>query len=413
MPQFAYRGRNPRGELVQGRLEGADSGAVADQLLHTGITPIEIQSVGGTQPAANLAMPRALRGLFRPAISLVDLMLFSRQMYTLLKAGVPILRALAGLQEAMANAAFKEVIADLRVSLDAGRELSAAMRRHPRVFSNFYVSLVRVGESTGMLENVFLRLAEHIEFEKDIRDRIKSALRYPAFVVATMALAIVVVNIVVIPAFARIFASYQTQLPIMTRIVIGFSNFMVAYWPLVLAVAVGAFAAFSVWRGTAAGKYQWDMLKLRIPIAGKIILKATLARFARGFALSTKSGVPIVQGLTTVAGVVDNDYLGRRIEQMRDGVERGESVLRTAVTAGVFTPVVLQMIAVGDETGELDELLLQVAELYEREVEYDVKSLAAQIEPILVVFLGVLVLILALAIFLPMWDLATVARGKR
>jgi MSHA biogenesis protein MshG len=413
MPYFAYRGRNPRGELVHGRLEGADSGAVADQLLNTGITPIEIQGVAGVQPAANVAMPRALRELLRPAITLVDLMLFSRQMYTLLKAGVPILRALAGLQEAMTNPAFKEVIADLRTSLDAGRELSAAMRRHPRVFSTFYVSLIRVGESTGMLENVFLRLSEHIEFEKEIRDRIKSALRYPAFVVATMILALAIVNVVVIPAFAKVFASYQAQLPLMTRVVIALSNFTLAYWPLMLAAAVGAGVVFKLWSSSRKGKYQWDRIKLRIPIAGKIIQKATLARFARSFALSTKSGVPIVQGLSTVAGVVDNDYLGQRIEQMRDGVERGESVLRTAVAAGVFTPVVLQMIAVGDETGELDDLLLEVAELYEREVDYEVKTLAAQIEPILIVFLGIMVLVLALAIFLPMWDLATVSRGKR
>jgi MSHA biogenesis protein MshG len=413
MPYFAYRGRNPRGELVNGRLEGSDSGAIADQLLNTGITPIEIRVVTGAQPAANVAMPRALRELFRPGITLVDLMLFSRQMYTLLKAGVPILRALAGLQEAMSNPSFKEVIADLRTSLDAGRELSAAMRRHPRVFSTFYVSLIRVGESTGMLENVFLRLSEHIEFEKDIRDRIKSALRYPAFVVATMILALGIVNVVVIPAFAKMFATYQAQLPLMTRIVIGLSNFTVAYWPEMLIAVAVAGVGFHLWRNSRKGKYQWDKLKLRIPVAGKIIQKATLARFARSFALSTKSGVPIVQGLSTVAGVVDNDYLGQRIEQMRDGVERGESVLRTAVAAGVFTPVVLQMIAVGDETGELDDLLLEVAELYEREVDYDVKSLAAQIEPILIVFLGVMVLILALAIFLPMWDLASVARSKR
>jgi MSHA biogenesis protein MshG len=413
MAHFAYRGRNPRGELVHGRLEGTDSGAIADQLLNTGITPIEIRVVSGAQPAANAAMPRALRELFRPPITLVDLMLFSRQMYTLLKAGVPILRALAGLQEAMTNPAFKEVIGDLRVSLDAGRELSAAMRRHPEIFSSFYVSLIRVGESTGLLENVFLRLSEHIEFEKDIRDRIKAALRYPVFVVATMILALAIVNVVVIPAFAQIFASYRAELPLMTRIVIGVSNLTVAYWPVMLAVAVAAVVGFKLWTSSSRGKYQWDRLKLRIPVAGKIIQKATLARFARSFALSTKSGVPIVQGLTTVAGVVDNDYLGQRIEQMRDGVERGESVLRTAVAAGVFTPVVLQMIAVGDETGELDDLLLEVAELYEREVDYEVKNLAAQIEPILIVFLGVMVLILALAVFLPMWDLASAARGKR
>jgi MSHA biogenesis protein MshG len=414
MPNFAYRGRNPRGELVQGRLEGSDSAAIADHLLNTGVTPIEIRAAAGGLDTAGFAfaVPEALRKLTQPPITLVDVMLFSRQLYTLMKAGVPILRALAGLEESAVNPTLKAVISDLRTSLDSGRELSAAMRRHPEVFSAFYVSLVRVGETTGMLESVFLRLYEHLEFEKEIRDRIKSALRYPMFVVAAMAIALVIVNIVVIPAFSKLFEGFNASLPLMTRIVIGVSNFFVAYWPAMLAVLAASFIGFNLWRKTAAGKYAWDRFKLRIPIAGKIILKATLARFARSFALSIKSGVPVVQGLTTVAVVVDNDYLARRVEQMRDGVERGESVLRTAMTAGIFTPVVLQMIAVGDETGELDDLMMEVAELYERDVDYDVKSLAAQIEPILIVFLGVLVTVLALAIFLPIWDLAAVARKK-
>jgi MSHA biogenesis protein MshG len=412
MPYFAYRGRNSRGELVQGRLEGNDSGAIADHLLNTGVTPIEILAASGGATASAVEMPDALRRLFQPPITIVDLMLFSRQMYTLLKSGVPILRAFAGLEESTSNPTLKAVIADLRASLDSGRELSAAMRRHPKVFSPFYVSLVRVGETTGMLENVFLRLFEHLDFEKEIRDRIKSALRYPMFVVIAMAIALVIVNIVVIPAFAKTFAGFNAKLPLMTRIVIEISNFTVAYWPVMLATLIGAIVAFNVWRTTPDGKYAWDRIKLRIPIGGKIILKATLARFARSLALSIKSGVPVVQGLTTVAGVVDNDYLARRIEQMRDGVERGESVLRTALTSGIFTPVVLQMIAVGDETGELDDLMFEVAQLYERDVDYEVKTLAAQIEPILIVFLGVLVLILALAIFLPIWDLAGVARKR-
>ena len=412
MPFYAYRGRNSRGELVQGRLEGNDSGAIADHLLNTGVTPIEILAASGGATVSAAQMPDVLRRMFQPPITIVDLMLFSRQMYTLLKAGVPILRALAGLEESTSNTTLKAVVADLRVSLDSGRELSAAMRRHPNVFSPFYVSLVRVGETTGMLENVFLRLFEHLDFEKEIRDRIKSALRYPMFVVIAMSIALVIVNIVVIPAFAKMFAGYNATLPLMTRIVIGFSNFTVAYWPVMLAALVGAIIVFNIWRATPDGKYTWDRIKLRIPIGGKIILKATLARFARSLALSIKSGVPVVQGLTTVAGAVDNDYLARRIEQMRDGVERGESVLRTALTSGIFTPVVLQMIAVGDETGELDDLMLEVAQLYERDVDYDVKALAAQIEPILIVFLGVLVLILALAIFLPIWDLASVARKR-
>lgn len=403
MPSFAYTGRNARGELIKGRIEGNDSSAVADQLLSTGITPVDIQQAAGNEARKSLNLQ------FGPAVTLVDLMLFSRQMYTLLKAGVPIMRALAGLEESMTNPAFKTVVVDLRASLDSGRELSAAMRRHPAVFSNFYISLVRVGEGTGLLQDVFLRLYEHLEFEKDIRERIKSALRYPLFVVAAMAVALVVINIVVIPAFAKLFQGFNAPLPAMTRVLIGFSEFTLQYWPLLLALAVGAAFGFRVWKGTPKGKYAWDRLKLRLPVAGKIINKATLARFARSLALSLRSGVPVVQGLTSVAGVVDNDYLAAQIEKMREGVERGETVLRTSAQAGIFTPVVLQMIAVGDETGELDDLMVEVAQLYEREVDYEIKTLAAQVEPILIVFLGVIVLILALGVFLPIWDLSRVA----
>jgi MSHA biogenesis protein MshG len=406
LPHFSFKGRNTRGELITGTLEGSDVGVIADQLINTGITPVDIRS---SQRILGDDVPAWWRALGRRKATLLDLMLFSRQMYTLLKAGVPILRALAGLQEAAVNPTMIEVIKDLRVSLDSGRELSASMRRHPDVFSFFYVSLVRVGELTGQLEDVFLRLYNHLEFEKEIRDSIRAAVRYPIFVVCTMAGAIVIVNLFVIPAFAKVYAGFKAELPYLTKLLIGFSNFMVETWPLQIAVAVGAAFGFRAWIATRNGKYKWDRFKLRIPIAGKILLKATLARFARSFSLALQSGVPVVQALSTVALVVDNDYIGQRIEQMRDGVERGESVLRTAVSAGIFTTVVLQMIAVGDETGELDSLMREVADLYERDVEYEVKTLAQQIEPILIIGLGGLVLVLALGIFLPIWDLGQAA----
>jgi MSHA biogenesis protein MshG len=403
---FAYTGRNARGELIRGRIEGIDSGAVADELLSTGVTPVEIdQAAAAKAPVAADWRAR----LLAPRVALVDLMMFSRQMYTLLKSGVPIMRALAGLEESILNPTFKLVLADLRTSLDSGRELSASMRRHPSVFSNFYVSLVRVGEGTGMLQEVFLRLHEHLEFEKQARERIKTALRYPVFVVMAMVVAVGIINVVVIPAFAKLFHGFNAPLPLMTRVLIGLSDFTVHWWPLILAAAIGGALGFRFWASTPAGRYTWDRLKLRLPIAGPIITKASLARFARSFALSTRSGVPLMQGLSSVAEVVDNDYLAQRIEKMREGVQRGESVLRTSVSAGIFTPVVLQMIAVGDETGELDDLMQEVAELYEREVDYDIRTLSAQIEPILIVCLGVIVLILALAVFLPIWDLSRVA----
>jgi MSHA biogenesis protein MshG len=410
VPVFAYRGRSARGELVSGSIEASDQGAVADQLLSTGVTPVDIHTT-----TARLAEggPGALERLLAPSVTLVDTMLFSRQMYTLLKAGVPIMRALGGLQESAINPTLKKVIADLRANLDAGRELSTALQQHPDVFSPFYVSVVRVGEATGQLEEVFNSLFTYLDFEREVRERIKSALRYPTIVVVVIAAAIAIINFAVIPAFAKIFESHKVPLPLLTRVLIGTSDFFLAYWPLLLGGIVLVIFGFVSYTRTVQGRYAWDRFKLRIPIAGKIILKATLARFARAFALASRAGVPIVQTLTVVAAVVDNSFLSRRVEQMREGVERGESVLRTAVTAGVFTPVVLQMIAVGEETGELDDLLGEVAEMYEREVDYEIKNLAASIEPIITIALGVLVLMLALGIFLPMWDMGRVMLMKK
>jgi len=405
MPLFAYRGRGARGELVTGTIEAADQGAVADQLFTTGVTPVDITQ---TQALSGSGEPGWLAKLFEPRVALVDIMLFSRQMYTLLKAGVPILRALAGLQESATNPTLRQVIAELRISLDAGRELSAAMRQHPQVFSGFYVSVVRVGEATGQLDEAFNRLFGYLEFEREVRERIKTALRYPAIVILVISAAIAIVNFAVIPAFAKIFESSKVPLPLVTRILVGISDFFLAFWPLAVGAILAAVIGFLAYTRTENGRYNWDRVKLRIPVAGGIIFKSTLARFARAFAIAARAGVPIVQGLTVVASVVDNTFVARRVEQMREGVERGESVLRAAVATGVFTPVVVQMIAVGEETGELDDLLNEIADMYEREIDYEIKNLAANIEPIITIALGILVLILALGVFLPIWDLGRV-----
>lgn len=410
MANFAYRGRNGAGEIVQGSMEGASAGAVADQLVAGGVTPVEIKAAG----AAAEKPGNGAGGfqLFRQKVEHMDVLLFSRQIHTLLRSGVPIMRALAGLQESSNNPAMKEVLQDVRESLDSGRELSLSLARHPKAFSPFYLSMVRVGEMTGRLEEVFIRLFDHLAFERFMKDQVKSALRYPSFVIASMVIAIVIVNIFVIPAFARVFKGFGAELPLMTRLLIGFSDFMLHWWPALLLGGVGAVFAFNAWRRTRRGRYDWDRLKLKIPIAGKIVRKATLARFAASFALASRSGVPIIQALTNVAETVDNAYIADKVEKMRDGVERGESILRTSIAAGVFTPVVLQMIAVGEESGALDDMMKEVSDMYQSEVEYELKTLAQQIEPILIIALGIMVLILALGIFLPLWDLGKVTMKK-
>jgi MSHA biogenesis protein MshG len=412
MPFFAYKGRNARGDLLQGVLEGADSGAIADQLFGTGVTPVEILPT--TRKATGTDGNDSLwQRLTRKKVTSIDVQLFSRQIYTLLKSGVPIMRGLAGLQESSTNKSFARILQDLRESLDAGRELSAAMRRHPEVFNSFYLAMIRVGEMTGRLEEVFLRLFDHLEFDRDMRQRVKTALRYPSFVIIAMVIAMAVVNIFVIPQFQNVFKTFHAELPLMTRILIGTSDFTKANWPYFLSAGIAGWFGFRSWSATVKGRLAWDHTKLRLPVAGKIVHKATMARFARSFALSIRSGVPIVQALSVVAQTSDNAYLAMRIEQMREGVERGESILRTATNAQVFTPVVLQMIGVGEESGSIDDLMDEIALMYEREVDYELKTLSSQIEPILIVFLGAMVLVLALGIFLPIWDLGQAALHKQ
>ena len=410
MAVYAWRGRNARGEAVQGQLEAMTEGGVADQLMTMGVAPVHIALAAAAADSASV--DNWLARMNRKPVVVDDILVFSRQMYTLNKAGVPILRAFSGLQASATKPAMVDMLKDIRSSLDQGRELSAAMARHQALFGAFYISMIRVGEMTGKLTEVFLRLNEHLEFERDVRERIKQAMRYPTFVMIAMAVAVIILNIFVIPVFAKVFAGFNAELPIITRGLLAFSAWMLAWWPLLIAGAIGAAVLIRGYIRTPHGRYRWDARKLKLPIVGDIVLKATLARFARSFALSSQSGVPLVQALTVVAQTVDNAFIGSRIEQMRDGIERGESISRCAAATGVFTPVVLQMISVGEETGELDSLLFEIADMYERETDYSIKGLSAAIEPILLAVIGVLVLLLALGVFMPLWNMGGAAMGK-
>ena len=410
MSNFAFKGRNGRGELVEGIVDAVTPDAVAAQLMAGGVVPVSIEPTSEAVSAAGGS--NWLEALLAKPITMEDALVLTRQMYTLQKAGVPILRSLAGLEASTTHPGVVSLLQDVRASLDQGRELATAFGRHPAVFSPFFIAMTRVGELTGKLTEVFQRLASHLEFELDIRARIKQALRYPIMVIIAMAIALIIINVFVLPKFADVFAHFKAQLPLMTRILLGFSAWTLKWWPMVVASGIGAALAWRNWIATPGGRYAWDRFKLRLPIAGDIVLKATLARFARSFALASSSGVPISQALTVVAQTVDNAYIGARIEQMRDGVERGESISRCATATGVFTPIVLQMIAVGEETGELDTLMTEIAQMYERETDYAIKGLSSAIEPILLAVIGALVLVLALGVFLPLWNLGQAAQGR-
>ena len=407
MPVFSYKGRDERGALVEGRVDATTVDAVAVQLMNTGITPIDINQQEDDKADGSKSVLEFLRNR-RP--SLEDLILFSRQMYSLMRAGVPLGKAMTGLAQSTRNRQMVEAQRDILIDLESGRGLAGSLARHPGIFPTLYISMIRVGEESGRLDESFRRVALYLEREKETRERIKAALRYPIFVLIAIAVAIAIINIWVIPAFAKLFASAGATLPWQTRLLIATSDFFVAWWPLMAIAIAAGIAWFRHYVGTEQGRYNWDHMKLRIPVVGGILHRATLARFSRAFSMALSSGVPLIQAMTVVAHSVDNEYLGDRILGMRNVIERGESLTRTATLAGMFTPLALQMMAVGEETGQVDELLSEVADYYEREVDYDVRNLSASIEPLMIIAIGVMVLILALGVFLPMWDLTRVIK---
>ena len=404
MTLYRYRGRGGRGDLLEGTLDAPTAEAVARQLMNTGIIPVDIREEHQQEDV--MATIRRLRGPATP--DLAELVLLSRQMYTLTKAGVPIGQALAGLSRSTRNPELRLVLENVKASVESGRELSAALAQHPQVFTSIYVNTIKIGENTGRLEDVFLRLSEYLERERDTRARIKAALRYPMFVLIAISIAIGVINVMVIPQFARIFERAKVDLPLPTRIIVGTSDFFVAWWPLLAVLVIGGFFAFRTWRSTPEGTYRWDEIRLRLPIVGSIIYRATLGRFARGFSMALAAGVPLAQALTVMSQAVDNEFVGERIREIRSGIERGDSLTRTATATGMFTPLVLQMLSVGEDAGAIDTLLVEVAEFYEREVDYDIKNLSQALEPILIAVLAIFVLIFALGVFLPLWDMAQV-----
>ncbi|MBC7004996.1 type II secretion system F family protein [Photobacterium sp. BZF1] len=405
MAVFNYRGRSSQGDIKRGQLEAASQDAAADILMRQGIIPLEIRE--GKAKSAGLDIDR----LFKSRIPLEVLVIFCRQLYSLTKAGVPLLRAVRGLGQSASHPLMRETLDAVVVELTNGKSLSASMKEHPRVFSELFVSMISVGENTGRLDETLLQLAQYFEQEMETRRRIKSAMRYPTFVLIAITLAMSVLNIKVIPQFASMFSRFGVELPLPTRILIATSNFFVHYWPLMLGAVIVTWIALKAWRQTPAGGEKWDKFRLKVPIVGDIVNRAQLSRFSRTFSLMIRAGVPLNQAIQMSAESLGNNYLENRLIEMKNGIESGSSIAAMARQSGVFTPLVLQMIAVGEETGQVDELLLEVSDFYDREVDYDLKTLTARIEPILLFIVAIMVLVLALGIFLPMWSLLDVARG--
>lgn len=408
MAIYSYRGRNREGVEVNGQLEAGTSALAASQLSADGIIPITIEVA---EKVVEKKGSKEIQIKLFQKISLDELIMFSRQMYSLTKAGVPITRAMRGLANTVTNPLLTETLSQLADDLEKGHTLSSALAKHPKVFNELYISMIHVGENTGQLDDAFRQMAAYLELERQTVKNIKQATRYPLFVLIAISAAVAIINIFVIPAFKSVFESFGGEIPWQTQALITLSDFTVDWWYAILIGIVLSVFAFYRWKRTEQGHMTWDRRKLKFPIVGPIFYRVILGRFSRTFSIVLKAGVPIEQGLSIVANAVGNRHIGKKVAGMRQGIERGESFTQTAHQTEMFSPLVMQMLAVGEETGRVDQMLEEAAGFYEQEVEYDLKNLTSAIEPILIIAIGAMVLVLALGVFLPLWELSTTING--
>jgi MSHA biogenesis protein MshG len=403
MPVFAYKARDGQGKLISNKLEAETAQYAAQTLINRGLTPIHIDlATTDSDLAQQLTYWWATQQL-----SINDLILFSRQMHSLTKAGVPLIRSINSLADSCRNLALKQALVSITHRLESGQSLSQAMSQHNKIFPILLVSIINVGETTGGLEQAFQQISHYLEREKETQSRIKSALRYPTMVLMAISIALVTVNVYVIPAFKGVFDKMGTQLPWQTRLLMAVSDFTVEFWPYILGLSLLTIILIGKYVQSPAGRLHWHQLILKIPAVGSIIHRATMERFSRSFAMILNAGVPLIQGIAIVSKAVGNEYIGAKLHKMRVGIEKGDSISRMARSIELFPPLVIQMILVGEESGNIAEMLQEVADFYEGEIDTELKNLSSAIEPFLIVIIGIIVLILALGIFLPMWDLST------
>ncbi len=424
MPSFRYKGRDATGSLVTGQLHAVSPEAAATELFGSSITPIDIREVNipataSAQKARNQP-PKALPGkrdggslgfLFQSnKVEITDLIIFSRQMYSLSKAGLPLDRALRGLEQSISSIQMRRVLNEVSQQLEKGMDLAGALARHPKIFSPLYLAFIHVGENTGRLDLAFEQAGKYLELERNTAKQVKSAVRYPIFVIVAISIAFTVIMMFVIPVFAETFERFDAQLPWQTVLLIDISNFLLQWWAFIAGSVLALILFVRSWMASSRGRLKWDRYKLSIPMAGEILERVALSRFSRTFAMMMRAGVPVVQSLAVIARAVGNQYIGENVLGMRDNISRGESLYSSAIKSGMFSPLVLQMISVGEESGSIDTLLNEVADFYDTEIEYDLKKLSSAIEPILIVLIAGMVLVLALGVFLPIWDLANAVR---
>jgi type IV pilus assembly protein PilC len=399
MATFAYVGRTQQGVLRKGELTAKNRDEVVQVLRKQRILPTSIREKGGAERA--LSMPK-----FGSGVNDKDLAVFTRQFSTMIDAGLPLVQCLEILASQTENRSLSTAVAQLRVDVEAGSTYADALKKHPKIFDDLYRSLVAAGEAGGILDTILNRLSKHIEKTMALKGKIKSAMVYPAVIVIVAALVVTILLVWVIPIFAQMFSDFGGTLPAMTQIVIGLSHFAQHYWWMIGGVMVAIFFAIKWWYSTPAGRLSIDTLLLKAPVVGDLIRKSSVAKFTRTLGTLISSGVPILDGLAIVSKTSGNVVIERAIMTARQSISEGKTVSEPLGASKVFPPMVVQMIAVGETTGALDAMLGKIADFYDEEVDAGVSKLTALLEPALMVFLGVVIGFLVIAMYMPIFKMA-------
>ncbi|MGH2727350.1 MAG: type II secretion system F family protein [Actinomycetota bacterium] len=396
---FAYKVRDRGGKLVAGTLEAESQAAVASKLRQMGFAPILIEEHKATLGKKEIKLPWS--GKVKPK----DIAVFSRQFATMINSGLSLLRALNILSEQTENQTLARVIGEIRSDVEKGLSLSAAIAKHPKVFKRLYVAMIRAGEIGGVLDSVLLRLAENLEKDVALRQKIKSAMTYPTVVFCLVLMIMAGMLIFVVPTFKNLYRDLGGALPLPTRVLIVASDKAKQFWYLLAGLMIGAWVTLRRWVGTEKGRGAWDAMKLRVPVFGVLVHKTALSRFSRTLSVLMRSGVPILQSLEIVRETVNNTVVSNAVADVAGSVKEGESIAKPLERHKTFPPMVVQMIAVGEETGALDTMLEKIADFYDQEVEATVEALTSLIEPILIAVMGVVVGGMVVALYMPMFNI--------
>ncbi|MBE9527860.1 MAG: type II secretion system F family protein [Proteobacteria bacterium] len=405
MVAYQYKARDSNGALVTGTLEANDVRSLENSLDRMGLIPIKVSTA-----KAVISKGRGLGEFFNKKVTNTDIVLFSRQLATLFGAGVPLTRALFTLEKQMSNPKFVAVITALREEVEEGSTFAAAVAKHSDIFPEIYSNMIEAGEAGGMLDEVLDRLAAIFEKSAENAAKVKSATLYPKIVITAIVLAVIVLMNFVVPRFAKMYASFDVALPLPTRILMALSNAFVSYWYIGVVIAIVVYLGLKSYLSTDNGKMVRDTVVLKLPIFGPLIQKSTLSRFARVLGSMYRSGLPILQSLDIVSRAVDNGMIKSEIKTIEADVREGKDISEPMAKCAHFDTMVIQMVAVGEETGNLDEMLDKVADYYDKEVDATIRNLTTILEPVLLAFIFGIVLFMALAIFLPMWDILRVVQ---